>query len=77
MERGKKIVIDGKEFIYDAHYVQELPNGKRVQVTDFLVRNDKGGHDVVAIECAVPDNLKFIDIFALDEKCKRDIFVGK
>ncbi len=77
MERGEKIVIDGKEFIFDSYYIVDLPNGERKQVTDFLVKNDKGGHDVVAVECAVPDNLKFIDIFALDEKCKRDIFEGK
>ncbi len=77
MERGQKLVIDGKEYVYDSHYIVDLPNGQRKQVTDFLVKNDRGGHDVVGVECAVPENLKYLDIFALDDECLRGIFVGK
>ncbi len=77
MKPGKVLTIEGIDYEYSDHYVFTNVKGERMQITDFLKRNAGGGFDVVGIQCIVPENLEYIDIFALNEDCQDRIFSGK
>lgn len=77
MKTGKILKINGKEYEYQDYYVFTNVKGVRMQITNFLERNEAGGVDVIGVECTVPEGYDYIDIFALDENCQKDMFNGE
>ncbi len=76
MEAGKILTINGVDYEYAGHYVFTNVKGERMQITDFLERNEDGGFDAIGVQCTIPENLEYIDIFALNEDCQNKIFKG-
>ncbi len=76
MRKGKILTINGKDYEYSNHYVFTNVKGQRMQITDFLVKNEEGGVTPVGVQCTIPENLEYIDIFALNEDCQDKIFKG-
>ncbi len=76
MEQGKILQVNGVDYEYAGHYVFTSVKGQRMQVTDFLVKNEAGGFDTIGVQCTIPENLEYIDIFELNEDCQDKIFKG-
>lgn len=76
MKTGRVLKINGKEYEYSDYYVFKNARGVRIQITNFLLKNEAGGVDVIGVECEIPEYLDYIDIFALDKKCQKRIFEG-
>ncbi len=69
MEKGKDLNFQGKHYAFLEQQVRELPNGKRVQITDYEVKNADGTYSYPAFVCEIPEGYEFLDLSSLSKDC--------
>ncbi len=69
MEKGKNLDFQGKHYEFLNQEVRTLPNGSRVQITEYRVRNEDGSFVYPAFVCSVPDGYEYIELSSLSKSC--------
>ncbi len=69
MEKGKDLEFQGLKYKFLEQKVSTLPNGKRVQLTQYKVELEDGSYEYPAFVCEVPGNYDYVDLSSLSKDC--------
>ncbi len=76
MQKGEKLLIDGKEYEFLEQTIKELPNGERLQISEYKVKKEDGTFSYPSLACKVPKGFEYLELSSLNEDCLKRLANG-